>query len=100
VYKRCGCIAYRSIGADPVELDIPKLRRSDVSFQKSRREVRRLIGLIDASLGSRLSFDAYLYVVEVLLLPDIQVGRCGRGEGRLVGEDLKTVHTPKLCNAQ
>ena len=36
--------------------------------------------------GSRLRFDAYLYVVEVVLLPDIQVGRCGRGEGRLVGE--------------
>jgi hypothetical protein len=35
-----------------------------------------------------------------LLLPDSQVGGCGRGEGSLVGEDPKTVHTPKLCNAR
>jgi hypothetical protein len=45
-----------------------------------------MIALIDAYRGRRLDFDAYLYVVEVLLLPDLLVGRCGRGEGRLVGE--------------
>jgi hypothetical protein len=82
VYRRYGCIVYRSIGADPVELGIPKLRMSDVSFQKGRRETGWMIALIDAYRGRRLDFDAYLYVVEVSLLPNLHVGRCGRGEGR------------------
>lgn len=100
MYRSCGCAFYRSIGADPVELGILELRWSDGSFLKSRPEIGRLVGFIDASCRSRLDFDAYLYVVEVSLLPDMQVGRCERGEGRLVGEDPNAVHTPKLCNAQ
>jgi hypothetical protein len=50
---------------------------------------RDILELIDASSGRRLSLDAYLYGVEVLLLLNSQVGGCGRGEGRSVGEDPK-----------
>lgn len=59
--------------------------------------MKDLIEFIDTSGNGRFGIDAYLYVVEVLLLLESQVGGCGRGEGSLVGEDPKTIQDTQNC---